>query len=220
MLGAGRVLLLLSVLSVLVVGRVGLSMWTDQAPDDVIGLAQAAAQQETTQPEAQANPGKESAASTGISMQAIPEAEALPYTPDDVAISKAERETLLALRKQRDELAARKKSIEERQKAVEEGEKKLSERIADLEELEARIKDMLAQEQSINTKKIKRLTTVYEGMKADKAAPVLAQMDLQTVVRMFSRMDEKQVGKILSFLPPKKAVIISQALTDRISEVQ
>ena len=220
MLGAGRVLLLLSVLSVLVVGRVGLSMWTDQAPDDVIGLAQAAAQQESTQPAAQANPGKNSAASTGISMQAIPEAEALPYTPDDVAISKAERETLLALRKQRDELAARKKSIEERQKAVEEGEKKLSERIADLEELEARIKDMLAQEQSINTKKIKRLTTVYEGMKADKAAPVLAQMDLQTVVRMFSRMDEKQVGKILSFLPPKKAVIISQALTDRISEVQ
>ncbi|PJC71423.1 MAG: hypothetical protein CO017_00105, partial [Zetaproteobacteria bacterium CG_4_8_14_3_um_filter_59_5] len=91
---------------------------------------------------------------------------------------------------------------------------------ADLEELEARIKDMLAQEQSINNKKIKRLTAVYEGMKADKAAPVLAQMDLQTVVQMFSRMDEKQVGKILSFLPPEKAVKISQALTERISEVQ
>jgi len=221
MLGAGRVLLLLSVLSVLVIGRAGLSMWGSQPSDEVIGLAQAATEQTDSQSASpQESPATESAGAPGISMHAIPEAEALPYTPDDVAISKAERETLLALRKQRDELNARKKSIEERQKAVEEGEKKLSERIADLEELEARIKDMLAQEQSINTKKIKRLTAVYEGMKADKAAPVLAQMDLQTVVRMFSRMDEKQVGKILSFLPPEKAVAISQALTDRISEVQ
>ncbi|MDQ6965708.1 MAG: hypothetical protein Q9M23_02155 [Mariprofundaceae bacterium] len=220
MLGAGRVLLLLSVLSVLVIGRVGLSMWGNQPSDDVIGLAQAAAQQENTQQASQAEPEAESTATSGISMHAIPEAEALPYTPDDVAISKAERETLLALRTQRDELNARQESIEERQKAIEEGEKKLSERIADLENLEARIKDMLAQEQSINTKKIKRLTAVYEGMKAVKAAPVLAQMDLQTVVRMFSRMDEKQVGKILSFLPPETAVTISQALTDRISEIQ
>jgi len=220
MLGAGRVLLLLSVLSVLVIGRAGLSMWSSQPSDEIIGLAQAATQQESPEQASSANPDTESPASSGILMQAIPEAEALPYTPDDVAISKAERETLLALRKQRDELNARQKAIEERQKAIEEGEKKLSERIADLEDLEARIKDMLAQEQSINTKKIKRLTAVYEGMKADKAAPVLAQMDLQTVVRMFSRMDEKQVGKILSFLPPEKAVTISQALTDRISEVQ
>jgi len=214
MLGAGRVLLLLSVLSVLVLARAGLSLWAEQPADEVIGLAQAATEQAVNEAAAGDSSGKQ-----GMSMQAIPEAEALPYTPDDVAISQAERETLLALRKQRDELDARQKAIDEREKAIAEGEKKVSERIADLEELEARIKDMLAQEQSINNKKIKRLTAVYEGMKADKAAPVLAQMDLQTVVQMFSRMDEKQVGKILSFLPPEKAVKISQALTERISEV-
>jgi len=209
--GAGRVLLLLSLLSVLVLGRAGLSLLGSQPGEEMISSAQAA----TDEPSGPAENDK-----IPLSVQAIPEAEALPFTPDDVAISQAERETLLALRQQREELDARQKAIDERQKAIEEGERKLVERIADLEDLEVRIKDMLAQEKSINTKKIKRLTAVYEGMKADKAAPVLAKMDLQIVVRMFSRMDEKQVGKILSFLPPDKAVQISQALTERISEVQ
>jgi len=217
MMRAGRVLLLLSLLSVLVLARAGLSLWSSQpSADDVIGMAQAATEQAAEPPAPVADSGEHAS----LVAKAIPDAEALPYTPDDVAISQAERETLLSLRKTRDELTSRQKALDERQKAAEEGEQKLSERIADLEELETRIKDMLAQEQSINSKKIKRLTAVYEGMKADKAAPVLARMDLQTVVRMFSRMDEKQVGKILSFLPPEQAVKISQALTERISEVQ
>ena len=73
---------------------------------------------------------------------------------------------------------------------------------------------------NIKNKKIKRLTAVYEGMKPDRAAPVISKMDLATVVRVFLLMDEKKVGKILSFLPPDKAVQISQALTRQISSVK
>jgi len=57
-------------------------------------------------------------------------------------------------------------------------------------------------------------------MKPDKAAPVIARMELTTVVKIFSLMDEKKVGKILSFLPAEKAVQISQALTRQISTVK
>jgi len=223
MMRTGRVLILLSLLTVLVLARAGLSMWTDpwidkQAVNEVaISDALAASVENTNQG---APLDKSRSEDSGLMAQAIPEAEALPFTPDDEAISQAERETLLSLRKTRDELNARQKALEERQAAAEASEKLVNERIADLEELETRIKDMLSQEQSINTKKIKRLTAVYEGMKADRAAPVLAKMDLPTVVRMFSRMDEKKVGKILSFLPPDKAVVITQALTRRISDVK
>ncbi|MDQ6971162.1 MAG: hypothetical protein Q9M30_00785, partial [Mariprofundaceae bacterium] len=218
MMRTGRVLILLSLLTVLVLARAGLSMWTDpwidqQAVNEVAISDALAASGENTN---QGAPLRKS--DSGLMSQAIPEAEALPFTPDAEAISQAERETLLSPRKTRDELNARQKALEERQAAAEASEKLVNERIADLEELETRIKDMLSQEQSINTKKIKRLTAVYEGMKADRAAPVLAKMDLPTVVRMFSRMDEKKVGKILSFLPPDKAVVITQALTRRISD--
>ncbi len=222
MMQTGRVLILLSLLSVLVLGRTGLSMWHGQQPvDDVIKTAQASPEKPTAaltgkENNQQKNTNIAAPASTNL----IPEASALPYTPDTEAISRAERETLLSLRKVRNALDERQKALDERQKAAEASDQKLTERLSDLEELEAKIKDMLAQESSINTKKIKRLTAVYEGMKADRAAPVVERMDLSIIVRMFSRMDEKKVGKILSFLPPEQAVKISQALTDRISNVK
>ncbi|MES0372103.1 MAG: hypothetical protein ABUK11_07460 [Mariprofundaceae bacterium] len=131
----------------------------------------------------------------------------------------AERELLTSLRETRKKLAQMEKSLSEREKEAEEAESRAAKRIAQLEALETRIQDLLQQEESIKSKKIKRLTAVYEAMKADKAAPVIAQMKLSTVVKMFSRMDEKKVGKILSFLPPEKAVVISQALTKQISKV-
>lgn len=119
----------------------------------------------------------------------------------------------------REKMDMREKKLEERQTVAKEAEDRASKRIGELTALETRIQDLLDQEKSINDKKIKRLTTVYEGMKANKAAPVIAQMDMIIIVKMFSRMNEKQVGKILSFLPPKQAVAISQALTKRIGSL-
>jgi len=124
-----------------------------------------------------------------------------------------------ALQAAREKMKRREKEVEERQVIAKEAEDRASKRIAELTALETRIQDLLDQEKSINDKKIKRLTAVYEGMKAAKAAPVIAQMDMDIVVKMFSRMNEKQVGKILSFLPPKQAVAISQALTKRIGSL-
>jgi len=106
------------------------------------------------------------------------------------------------------------------EKAIAQAEEKLNLRITELQQLESSIQQRLQDEKNIKNKKIKRLTAVYEGMKPDRAAPVISKMDLATVVRVFLLMDEKKVGKILSFLPPDKAVQISQALTRQISSVK
>ena len=154
--------------------------------------------------------------------QLIPSAEAAATMAiaEESFSPPAERELLESLRTTRAKLTAMEKSLSEREKEAEIAENRAAERIVELEKLEARIQDLLLQEQGINDKKIKRLTAVYEGMKPDKAAPVIEQMKLATVVKMFSRMDEKKVGKILSFLPAEKAVIISQALTKQISKIE
>ncbi|MDQ6991881.1 MAG: hypothetical protein Q9M31_00260 [Mariprofundus sp.] len=128
--------------------------------------------------------------------------------------------TLTSLRSYKSTLDERQDKLDQREKELQQSEDKLHKRIAELEQLEASIQQRLKDEAGIKTKKIKRLTSVYEGMKANKAAPVIAQMQLSTVVKIFSLMDEKKVGKILSFLPAEKAVLISQALTKQISTVK
>jgi len=148
----------------------------------------------------------------------IPEAGAAAAPQHDSPV--IEDKTLTSLRRIRAELDQRSRKLDQRARALQKAEDKLKQRIAELEQLEASIQQRLADESKIKNKKIKRLTAVYEGMKPERAAPVIAKMDLATVVKIFLLMDEKKVGKILSFLPPDQAVAISQALTRQISSVK
>jgi len=206
----GRILLLLFVLTALALARTALSLQPRGVDTNhLIQIANATAATSQTQ--------KTVHAASHPSL--ITKAQAAPFMPGGNDVSDTERESLLNLRKIKNHLDERSKQLDKREQNAVEMEKKAATRIADLETLETQIQDMLAQEQSISNKKIKRLTAVYEGMKADKAAPVIARMDLPTVVKMFSRMDEKKVGKILSFLPPELAVKISEALTKKIASL-
>ena len=164
----------------------------------------------------------ESWATQFINQDIIPSVEAAEQMTlkEERNIPQQDSSNLLALREQKKDLSEREKALAEREAIIQEAEQRAQDKIKELLQLEARIQTMLAEEQSIKDKKIKRLTAVYEGMKADRAAPVIAQMDLAIVVKIFSRMSEKQVGKILSFLNPKQAVVISQALTERIASVK
>ncbi len=210
-MNTGRILLLLFALTALVLARTVLSLWPEDKSDHhIIQIAHATVV--TPQMEPQIKKTAHAVANPSL----ITEAHA-SIIPESNHISDAERESLLNLREIKNQLDKRGKELDKRERATVEMEKKAAEQIVNLEELEARIQDMLAQEKSIKNKKIKRLTAVYEGMKADKAAPVIARMDLLIVVKMFSRMDEKKVGKILSFLQPELAVKISQALTQKIA---
>jgi len=149
----------------------------------------------------------------------IPSAEAAASMPI-AEESEGSNQDMKALQQARIQIAAKEKKLNEHLDALNKADERVKKRIAELERLESNIQDLLEQEKSIKNKKIKRLTAVYEAMKADKAAAVISQMELVTVVKMFSKMDEKKVGKILSFLRPKQAMMISQALTQGIATLQ
>ena len=146
---------------------------------------------------------------------AAPAAQAAPGGP-----SAHDDETLSELRSYKENLDNRAKKLDEREKSLSDAEEQVKRRITELEQLETSIKQRLNDEKNIKSKKVKRLTAVFEGMKADKAAPVISKMELSDVIKVFLLMDEKKVGKILSFMEPDKAVVISQALTRQISTVK
>ncbi len=222
----GRILALMMLLTLAGLARVAVSlsdsMDATQArhpeSDPMIATAQAASAADSGKPTAATVRGGDFRTARDAAAL-VPKANASPWTPDEAMVCETERKALLGLRELKQQLEERQRQLDSREQAVAEMEKKAASRIKALEDMEARLQDMLAQEKSINDKKIKRLTAVYEGMKPDKAAPVIARMELPIVVRIFSRMDEKKVGKILSFLPPEQAVKISQALTRRIASL-
>lgn len=149
----------------------------------------------------------------------IPSAEAAASMPiaEESATS---NQDMKALQQARAQIAIKEKQLNEHLDALNKADERVKKRIKELENLESSIQDLLEQEKAIKNKKIKRLTAVYAAMKPDKAAAVISQMELITVVNMFSKMDEKKVGKILSFLRPKQAMMISQALTQGIATLK
>jgi len=149
----------------------------------------------------------------------IPSAEAAASMPI-AEESEGSNQDMKALQQARIQIATKEKQLNEHLDALNKADDRVKKHIAELEALANNIQDFIEQEKAIKNKKIKRLTAVYEGMKADKAAAVISQMELITVVKMFSKMDEKKVGKILSFLRPKQAMMISQALTKGIATLQ
>lgn len=158
---------------------------------------------------------------------AMIESYLIPSANAEIALKGAARsssvfedKSLSSLRQLKESLEQRSKTLDQREQSLQQAEDQLKRRITELEQLEASIQQRLADESKVKSKKIKRLTAVYEGMKPERSAPVIARMELPIVVKIFLLMDEKKVGKILSFLPPEKAVIISQALTRRISSVK
>ncbi|PCI44288.1 MAG: hypothetical protein COB41_04855 [Proteobacteria bacterium] len=210
--------ILLALLTVFIVGRIGLSFIKHDEQQLVLQQVNVNVASESIENNAKA------AADEALALWGnlwLPSAEAAANMPIDEEKQRQPQKNLDAgsLQSAREKMDRREKQLEERQVIAQEAESLASKRIEELTALEARIQDLLDQEKSINDKKIKRLTAVYEGMKAVKAAPVIAQMDMEIIVKMFSRMNEKQVGKILSFLSPKQAVAISQALTKRIGSL-
>ena len=62
------------------------------------------------------------------------------------------------------------------------------------------------------SKNIKRLATVYGGMKPEKAAMIIKEMDEETAVKLLTMMDGKMSGRILESFEPNLAVKLSEKL--------
>lgn len=211
--------------AVLLGAKLGITLWPMASTTDVAIYSEPTIEQavSTSMPAMAIQPREKLTVDQSLALieaYIIPQAEAASSDSKASPSQPYEDETLNSLRSYKEELDARSKKLDEKEKSISEAEEQVKRRITELEQLEASIKQRLKDEQNIKSKKVKRLTAVFEGMKPDKAAPVVENMELATVIKVFLLMDEKKVGKILSFLPPSKAVAISQALTSQISTVK
>jgi len=64
----------------------------------------------------------------------------------------------------------------------------------------------------LELKNIKKLAEVYGGMKPQKAAMILKEMDEETAVKLLTMMDKKTSAKILESVTPFLAVKLSEKL--------
>ncbi len=94
-------------------------------------------------------------------------------------------------------------------------EKEIEKKLIELSKLQDKIKETITKKNEAHERKIKHLIKVYTSMTPKKAAGLIEKLNIDIVIEIFSKMKGDRVGKILSYVTPEKAAVISERLIKR-----
>jgi flagellar motility protein MotE (MotC chaperone) len=117
-----------------------------------------------------------------------------------------------AIARRQTELDGREREIVAREERLRVYEQDVVAKIASLEEIEKRLQARAKAATATVDAAAESLAKVYGAMKPADAAPILERLDEPTVLTIFGRMKEKQIGEILPLMSKEKAIALTQAL--------
>ena len=191
------------------------------APAQGTAPTEAAGQQAATTPAAPAGeqpktdkPMSEeeaAAAAAAAAAEAAPEpkvADPFDYTDEEVDV-------LQQLAKRREELDLRARQLDEREALIQAAEQRMEQKMAELKALQATVEDLLKTRSEQEEAELKSLVKMYENMKPKAAAKVFEEMDMDVLLDVVERMNERKVAPILALVTPTRAKEITFELAQR-----
>ncbi len=145
---------------------------------------------------------------------AAPDAQAVAKPPEPPAISDAERAVLLDLRQRRETMEATSHELDLRQAELAAADRRLSERVQQLSALQARLESMEADREKHQSENWSGLVKIYENMKPRDAATIFDALDMQVLLQVLDRMQERRVAPVLAAMQPERARLATQLLAE------
>lgn len=170
-------------------------------------------------PAAAATPAAPAAPATGEAMS--PDAAAAEAAvsdepvPDPFDYTDEEVDVLQQLAKRREELELRARQLDEREALIQAAEQRMEQKMAELKALQATVEDLLKTRSDEQEAELKSLVKMYENMKPKAAAKVFEEMDMDVLLDVVDRMNERKVAPILALVTPTRAKEITFELAQR-----
>jgi flagellar motility protein MotE (MotC chaperone) len=130
------------------------------------------------------------------------------YTDEEVDV-------LQQLAKRREELDLRARQLDEREALIQAAEQRMDQKMAELKALQATVEDLLKTRSEQEESELKSLVKMYENMKPKAAARVFEEMDMDVLLDVIDRMNERKVAPILALVTPTRAKEITFELAQR-----
>jgi len=154
-----------------------------------------------------------SAADTSGSSSARGSEPSKPVAP--MAKKRPVLDLLSDLEQRQQELDMREQELEQRAARLKVLEQDVTSKIATLEEIEKRLSGEAETRRTSGAEAAQSLAKIYAAMKPADAAPILDQLDDRTILTIFRRMKEKQIGEILPLMSRSRAIVLTQAIALR-----
>lgn len=139
----------------------------------------------------------------------------IPLAPPEDNFSQEEVELLQALSERRDALNKRAAELDQKEALIQAAQKNVERKITELNQLKSEIEDLLAKQQVIQEDRLQSLVKVYENMKSDDAARIFNSMDLEILLVVMGRMNERKVAPILAEMDSERARVITIRLAEQ-----
>lgn len=153
------------------------------------------------------NPGAETAAADAA-------AEELTV-PDPFDYTDEEVDVLQQLAKRREEIEKRARQLDEREALIQAAEQRMDQKMAELKALQAMVEDLLKKQSDEQEAELKSLVKLYENMRPKDAAQVFEEMDMDVLLDVVERMNERKAAPILALVTPTRAKEITYELASR-----
>jgi len=103
--------------------------------------------------------------------------------------------------------------LEQEKLKLTEEQQRISNEKDSLEAVKLELEMLTGQREGYEKERIQKLAKVCEGMRPEDAAPIISQLDDQTIVEIFLQMDDRRVARILGEMPIDRATEITQRLS-------
>jgi flagellar motility protein MotE (MotC chaperone) len=134
-----------------------------------------------------------------------------PVPPPPI-FSDAEIAVLQQLGERRDALAARESELDRDAALLRATEVRIDEKVASLKVLQATLEGLIRQHDAEQEAKLTSLVKIYESMKPKDAARIFEELDLETLLPVAERMNERRLAPVMAVMNPAKAKDITVEL--------
>jgi flagellar motility protein MotE (MotC chaperone) len=172
---------------------------------------------------AQAAPASQAPAAPAILSAAVPAAAAgavvgaapvAAAAPPVLPLSDSEKAVLLALRARRDVLDARATALDQRAAEIAAADRRLEARVTELSALQGHLEALEAGRQQHRAENWSGLVKTYETMKPREAAAIFDALDMQVLLQVLDRMQERRAAPVLAAMQPDRARLATQLLAE------
>jgi len=122
---------------------------------------------------------------------------------------------LQRLAERRATIEAQAKELETREAMLRAAETRIDGKIAVLQQLEQTLSDLVAEADAQQQAKINTLVNIYGAMKPKDAARIFNDLDMPILITVFESMRENKVAPILAQMDAVKATAVTEALSIR-----
>lgn len=151
----------------------------------------------------------------GMAPEVPGEAAAELVVPDPFDYTDEEVDVLQQLAKRREALELRARQLDEREALIQAAEQRMDQKMGELKALQAMVEDLLRKRSDEQEAELKSLVKMYENMKPKDAAQVFEELDMDVLLAVVGRMNERKAAPILALVTPTRAKEITFELASR-----